>query len=246
VTSPAGPPPRPSTPNSAGSGSAAAVVDGIAEWLALVEDALQGLNHALNNRIGSLAALVELYHIGDLPDDGTPFRTVASDVSRLEDCTRLVRLLPADAFSGEEAVLLTDVLADVLAIVRFVHDTRETKVMVTPTPFVEPVRVERWALVRALALLLAGVKRQARSVNTNVQASMESSEQWVQIEMRLAGAPRASDQVEIIVPEGGDALLTSRYAAALAATMGGTVTIAPGCASLRLPTLKARRIADRR
>ena len=43
---------------------------GIEEWAELVDQALHGLHHALNNRIGSLSALVELYQLGDLPSDG--------------------------------------------------------------------------------------------------------------------------------------------------------------------------------
>ena len=54
-------------------GSAVVGHEGIEEWLELVEDALQGLHHALNNRIGSLSAVVELFQLGDLPAEGASF-----------------------------------------------------------------------------------------------------------------------------------------------------------------------------
>src|SRR5678815_1904793 len=125
----------------------------------IVDQALQGLHHALNNRIGSLSALVELYQLGDIPPDGSGFENLAADLRRLEDCNRMVRLLPRDSIAGEEALILDDVLADVLAIHRYLHDARDLSVTIVPTRYVEPVRVERWALVRVLTLLLADAHR---------------------------------------------------------------------------------------
>jgi hypothetical protein len=209
-------------------------IEGVEEWLELVDEALQGLHHALNNRIGSLSALVELYQLGDLPPDGSGFENLAADLTRLEDCNRMVRLIPRDGVSGEEPLILDDVVADVFAIHRFLHGVRDTQVSIVPTRYVEPIRVERWALVRVLALLLGDSKRLAMQLGAIVRVVTESDEQWVRVEFRV-GSPLAAD-----VP-------TSRgpYAQLLAQTFGGTVTRRPGIAELRMPTLKARRAADR-
>jgi len=206
------------------------------EWVELVDQALHGLHHALNNRIGSLSALVELSQLGDLPPDGSGFETVAADIKRLEDCSRLVRLLPRDRVSGEEALILDDVFADVFAIHRYLHDLREQSVTIVPTRYVEPVRVERWALVRVLTMLLRDAKRLAKDASTNVRIVTESDEQWVRIEFRI-GSPPVID-----VPVSGG----SRYAEALAESFGGSVERKPGVVAFKLPTLKARRAADRR
>lgn len=211
-------------------------LEGIEEWLELVELALQGLHHALNNRIGSLSALVELYQIGDLPDEGSGFQNVGADLKRLEEANRVIRLLPGAPGIGEEALILDDVLADVLAIHRHVHDMREFQVTIVPMRYVEPVRVERWALVRVLALLLADAKRLARRLNVSVRAVTESDEQWVRVEFRV-GSPPVAD-----TPYAS----RSRYAEALAEMFGGSVERRAGVVALRLPTLKARRAADRR
>jgi len=198
-----------------------------------VDQALHGLHHALNNRIGSLSALVELHQLGDLPTDGATFETLAADIKRLEDLSRMVRLLPRDTVSGEEALILDDVLADVFAIHRYLHDLREMSVTIVPTRYVEPVRVERWALIRVLTMLLRDAKRLAKDADTNVRAVTESDEQWVRIEFRV-GTPPVID-----VPTGGG------YAEMIAETFGGTIERKPGIAALKLPTLKARRAADR-
>jgi len=209
--------------------------EGVEEWLDLVDHALQGLHHALNNRIGSLSALVELYQLGDLPPDGSGFENLAADLARLEDCNRMVRLLPRDTVAGEEPLILDDVLADVFAIHRFLHDVRDQQVTIVPTRYVEPVRVERWALVRVLALLLADAKRLALTLNTSVRAVTESDEQAVRIEFRV-GSPLVDD---LPISARGP------YAELVASSIGGLVTRRPGVAELRLPTLKARRAADR-
>ena len=210
-------------------------LEGVEEWLDLVEQALQGLHHALNNRIGSLSALVELFQLGDLPPDGTGFESLGADLARLEDCNRMVRLLPRDSFAGEEPLILVDVLADVFAVHRFLHDVRDLQVTIVPTRYVEPVRVARWALVRVLTLLLADAKRLAKESSPIVRAVTESDEQWVRVEFRV-GSPLVT---ELPLAAKG------RYAEALAETFGGTVSRRPGIAELRLPTLKARRAADR-
>ncbi len=209
-------------------------IEGVEEWLELVDEALQGLHHALNNRIGSLSALVELYQLGDLPPDGTGFENLAADLTRLEDCNRMVRLLPRDGVSGEEPLILDDVVADVFAIHRFLHNVRDLQVTIVPTRYVEPVRVQRWALVRVLTLLLCDAKRLAKQSRSVIRAVTESDEQWVRVEFRI-GTPLVAE-----VPES-----RGPYAALVAELLGGVVTRRPGIAELKLPTLKARRAADR-
>jgi hypothetical protein len=210
--------------------------EGVEEWLDLVDHALQGLHHALNNRIGSLSAVVELYQLGDLPPTGSGFDNLAADLTRLTDCNRVIRLLPRDSIVGEEALILDDVLADVLAIHRYLHDARDLLVTIVPTRYVEPVRVERWALVRVLTLLLADAKRLAKARATTVRVVTESDEQWVRVEFRV-GTPLVEP-----VPESA----RGRYAELVASSFGGQVSRRAGVAEVRLPTLKARRAADRR
>jgi hypothetical protein len=223
---------EPDTPQ-AGSGTG---TTGLEEWLALVDQALQGLHHALNNRIGSLSAVVELFQMGDGPTDGTGFDSLSADLARLEECNRVVRLLPKDPAAGEEPLILDDVLADVFAIHRYLHDVRDLDVTIVPARYVEPVRAERWALLRVLTMLLADAKRLAKQTNAVVRAASQSDEQWVRIEFRI-GSPLVAE-----IP----AATSGSYAGTLAASFGGTVTRSPGLVQLRLPTLKARRAADRR
>ncbi len=210
--------------------------EGVEEWLDVVDHALRGLHHALNNRIGSLSALVELYQSDTKGDDAPALSSISTEVSRLEECSRIARLLPRSPAVGEEPLAFDDVLADCFAIHRFLHDARDIQVTIVPTRYIEPVRVERWALVHTLTLLLGDAKRLAQTTRSIVRALTESDEQWVQVEFQV-GTPLVA---------GTPLPVKSAYADRLALTFGGTVTRKPGVAALRLPTLKARRAADRR
>jgi hypothetical protein len=210
-------------------------LEGVEEWIELVDQALQGLHHALNNRIGSLSALVELHEMGDLPPDGSAFENLGVDLNRLQDCNRMVRLLPRDLVAGEEPLILDDVLTDVFAIHRYLHEVRELQVTIVPTRHVEPVRCERWALVHVLTLLLADAKRLAKDTDAPVRAVSESDEQWVRVQFHVGSPPIAETPAT-----------RGRYAEMLAAEFGGSIERRAGVVELRLPTLKARRAADRR
>ena len=214
-------------------GRSAPPIEGVEEWLELVEQALEGLHHALNNRIGSLSAVVELRQMGDAAADAARMEGMAADLARLEEANRAIGLLTRGG-SAEEPLIMDDVLADVFAIHRFIHDVRDLQVTIVPTRYVEPVRVQRWALLRVLVLLLKDAKRLAKQTNAVVRAATESDEQSVRVEFRI-GAPLAAETPTA----------PTRYAELVASTFGGTVSRRAGVAELRLPTLKARRAAAR-
>jgi len=201
-------------------------IEGIEEWLELVDQALQGLHHRLDGCIASISAQLE-----DSPADQTGLSNLATELVRLEDCNRMVCLLPHDAVAGEETLILDDVLNDVLAIHRYLHDARELEMTIAPSSFVEPVRVERWAVVRVLALLLADAKRLATQTETSVRATTEANDSCVCVELQVGEPP----VTETPSPSRGP------YAALLAETFGGKVDRRAGIVELRLPTLKSGR-----
>jgi hypothetical protein len=205
------------------------------EWLAIVDQVCHGVHHALNNRIGSLSALLELTRLGDLPPNDPAFASLSSELTRLEDCARAMRLIPR-AVVGEEPLIVDDVIADVIAVHGFLHELRDTPFTTAPTRFVEPVRTERWALVRVMVLLLADARRLARTTRASVHSTIESDERWVRVEFRVGPQPATGTPTPLHAP----------YAERLAESFGGVVSRREGVAELRLPTLKSRRAADQR
>lgn len=214
-------------------------VEDVEDWLALLDHALQGVHHALNNRIGTLSALVELAQLEELPPDGSAMKSVAADLGRLEECNRVVRLLPREHAAGEEPLMVDDVLTNVYAIHRFLHDVRDVPVTAPSARAAEPVRVERWALVRVLTLLLYDARRLAKRMDTLVRTSVESDEQWVRIDFRV-GENGESAVSDVPTSFGG------RYAELVGEALGGSVVREAGVVTVRLPTLKARRAREAR
>lgn len=206
----------------------------VQEWLDLVESALHGIHHSLNNRIGSLLAVVELHQSGGLAEVAGGLDGLSVEVERLQQCNRVVRLLP-DTPADEEALDIRDVLGDAMVIHELLPSTKELPIVLTSAA-ATPVRAERWALLRALTLLLRNAKSAAQSGGgkaPSVRASIEADEAWVRVVFRFGDTDVA------IAP-------SSRYVEILAERFGGAPTVAPGAVELRIPTLKARRAADRR
>src|SRR5688572_29388771 len=56
----------------------AAVID---DWRTISEELLQGLVHALNNRVAALSAFVELAKLGD--EDGDPLIVLPTEIAQL-------------------------------------------------------------------------------------------------------------------------------------------------------------------
>ena len=146
-------------------------IEGVEAWLTLVDQVLQGVHHALNNRIGSLSAMIELFQLADAPPDSANLEALSGDLARFGEANKVLRLLPRDAPAGEEPLILDDVLADVFVIHRFLHDFRDLQVTIVPTRFVEPVRCERSALLHVLTSLLMEVKRWPKSRPRSCAAS---------------------------------------------------------------------------
>lgn len=199
----------------------------------IVDQVCHGVHHALNNRIGSLSALLELTRLGDLPPNDPAFASLSTELTRLGECARTLGLMPRAPF-GEEPLIMDDVIADVIAVHTFLHDWRDTPFTIAPTRFVEPVRAERWALVRLLVLILADAKRLAKASRSSVHATLESDDRWVRVEFRVGPQSVTETPMPARAP----------HAEVLAGLLHGAVNRRPGAVELRLPTLKMRRAAD--
>jgi hypothetical protein len=198
-------------------------VPGAAEWLALSDDLLAGLVHALNNRVTALSVCAELAGLGDeqMLHDGL----LVAEVARLQRASALVALLPARGHA--EALEIGPVLQDAIAI--HAHHPRmrtvECAVEVAGAP--QPVRVPRWALLRLLLIMVDAAKggaHDARRSSTALQLSGDAEA------VRIRAATR----------DGGGA-----YAAEMAAMCGGALAREEERLVLTLPSLTELRRRER-
>jgi len=138
-------------PTSSASGSA-----GVDDWTTISNDLLQGLVHALNNRLSALGALMELARLRDETMD--PLAELPAEIAQLEGLTGMFALLP-ERRADAEALELSAALDDAIRLhehhLRLRAERCEVRYEGTPPP----VRAPRWALVRALVMLVHQAKR---------------------------------------------------------------------------------------
>jgi hypothetical protein len=126
------------------------------DWATLSNDLLQGLVHALNNRLSALGALMELARLRD--DAIDPLAELPTEIAQLHGLTGLFALLP-ERRADAEALELPAALDDAVRLhdhhLRLRAERCEVRFEGTPTP----VRAPRWALVRTLVMLVHAAKR---------------------------------------------------------------------------------------
>jgi len=198
-------------------------VPGAAEWLALSEHLLAGLVHGLNNRVTALSVCAELASLGDkqMLSDGV----LIAEVARLQRASGLMGLLSARGVA--EALEIAPVLDDAIAVHAHHPRMRAIECAVDIRGRMEPVRVPRWALLRALLFVVDAAKRASQSAELGTATiELGSTEGVVQV--------RAASQAGLGV-----------YAAVMASVCGGSLGAEDGVLVLTLPSLTEVRRRER-
>lgn len=198
-------------------------VPGAAEWVTLSDDLLAGLVHALNNRVTALSVCAELAGLGDeqMLTDGL----LLAEVARLQRASALVGLLPARG--NPEAMEIGPVLDDAIAIHAHHPRMRSVECSVSVVGPMQPVRAPRWALLRALLVVVDAAKGKAQELEQGTAA------------VRLVG-----DERSVCVRAAGRES-EGAYAVEMATLCGGTITREDGELVLALPSLTELRRRER-
>ena len=130
------------------------------DWRTISEEVLQGLVHALNNRVAALSAFVELAKLGD--EEGDPVTVLPVEIAQLHRLNALFGMLP-ERKSDPEALELRVVIDDVIRLHEHHPRLRGERVAVAFEGAPAVVRAPRWALVRALVMLVHSAKHAAES-----------------------------------------------------------------------------------
>lgn len=194
---------------------------GTDEWRTISDELLQGLVHALNNRVAALSAFVELAKLGD--DEGDPLTALPEEIAQLHRVNALFGLLP-ERKSEAEALELRDVLRDAIHLHEHHPRLRSQQVEVKLEGAPAAVRAPRWALVRALVMLVHAGKRAAEQTGGGGRFVVRV----------------LADDDEVSVRVGTDAV-PSADLVALAERCDGSVTTTRDELTLRLPSLRELR-----
>jgi C4-dicarboxylate-specific signal transduction histidine kinase len=195
------------------------------DWPTLSNDLLQGLVHALNNRLSALGALMELARLRDARVD--PLAELPTEIAQLQGLTGLFALLP-ERRAEAEALELSAALVDAVRLhehhLRLRAERCEVQYEGTPAP----VRAPRWALVRTFVMLVHAAKRsgEATSERRAVPIIVRSDESTVSVCVSTGANPSP------------DLLATGERA-------GGKFTREDGMLVFRMPTLSELRRRER-
>lgn len=197
-------------------------------WLAASDGLVAGVHHALNNRLGTVSALVQLASMegGSGPE---AFGALREEVERLGGTLRLLGMIPRRPREEPIPLRLTELLPDALALVAQHRDAREVHFAVETAPDLLPVLCPESALVHALLALLAGAAVAASESGTS------------RVDVRCTGDPH---RVTVEVEPDGDAVggpVGGAGLAALFAAAGGEAEVTETGIVARLPTLLAAR-----
>ena len=130
------------------------------DWRTISEDLLKGLVHALNNRVAALSAFVELAKLGGEEED--PLTVLPLEIAQLHRVNALFGLLPQRG-SEPEPLELRAVFDDALRLHEHHPRFRGEVVSLTYVGAPRAVRAPRWALMRAIVMLVHAAKREAGS-----------------------------------------------------------------------------------
>ena len=203
--------------------TAALARSGAAEWLALSDDLLAGLVHALNNRVTALGVCAELAALGD--EQMLEGGLLQAEVDRLQKVSALVALLPTRGRA--EALEIGPVLEDAVAMHGYHPRMRGVECAMEIAGAPQPVRAPRWALLRLLLIMVDGAKAGAEEAGRGSAV------------VRLTGDP-VSVLVRAVLREGGDS-----YATEMATRCGGTLSRENEELVLTLPSLTEVRRRER-
>jgi len=187
------------------------------DWATLSNDLLQGLVHALNNRLSALGALTELARLRDETMD--PLAELPSEVAQLHGLTGLFALLP-ERRTEAEALELSAALDDAMRLHEHHLRLRAERCDVRYEGTPPPVRAPRWALVRTLVMLVHAAKRSGAPMLVTTDDTTAS------VCVRSAEGP-------------------SRDLVAASERAGGELVREDGLLAFRLPTLAELRRRER-
>ena len=131
------------------------------DWRTISEDLLKGLVHALNNRVAALSAFVELTKLGGGEEEDS-LTVLPQEIAQLHQVNALFGLLPQRG-SEPEPLELRAVFDDAVRLHEHHPRFRGEPVSLTFDGAPGAVRAPRWALMRAMVMLVHAAKSEARS-----------------------------------------------------------------------------------
>lgn len=203
-----------------------------ARWLAIHDELLRGITHALSNRIATIGATSYMLEHGDVAVPQT-IEALRVESERMDTLLQQLRQLPARPGAEPEPMTVGDLCSNAIRIHAHHGEWRDCEVDVIEDPDVYPIWGEPSGITHAILVALTAAKRNAVP-GSRVRIHVSGNTSVVRIS---ASAPDANDS-------GNNLNIADAEAASwLVATHGGTARALDHGAELEVPTLLAVRRA---
>ena len=216
--------------------SAASSREGAARWLAIHDELLRGLAHALSNRVATVAAAAYLIESQERPSAASA-QLLRIEADQLEGILHLVRLLPRGNDGDAEPVMAADAARTAIELHGHHAVLHGIPCELAKADDVQPAWGDHIALPQAIAVGL-GVAKRAAVDQRGVRIAVSSTDDVVRLAIECPFHPRGT------VHGVDDALDIEAINWLLAATGGDAVLTDGGC-TIEVPSLSAaRRLRD--
>lgn len=203
-----------------------------ARWLAIHDELLRGISHALSNRIATVGAATYMFEHGDVAVEQA-VASLRGESERLEQLLQQLRLLPQRLEAAAEPITADDACNSAVKLHAHHGELRDFVCDTTVDPDVYPIWAEPHGFGHALLVALTTAKRNA--VNGSRIALRVSGDAAV-VRFRVVADEHVAE---------ADALneVDASAASWLLAPHGGTARALPHGCELEVPTLLAARRA---
>lgn len=214
-----------------------AVPHGADRWLAIHDDLLRGLTHALSNRAGTIAATA---YLAEMQPQAlvTSTATLRAEAERLDGVLQLLRMLPRRQEAAAEPIIPGDAITQAIGLQGYHPLVGDVPVRVALEGDPQPAYVDPVALVQALTAAIGAAQRAAgRDGHTTLRVDSDTEHVTFTAAGWNAGGTAGSADDACAYDAGAVNWLLASYAGSGVATASGL--------AVRVPTLQAARRRQR-
>lgn len=214
-----------------------------ARWLAIHDELLRGISHALSNRIATVGAASYMFEHGDVAVEQA-VASLRAESERMDQLLQQLRLLPQRPGAAAEPITADDACNGAVKLHAHHGELRDFACDITVDPDVYPIWAEPQSFCHALLVALTTAKRNAAVPGSRI-ALRVTGDTNTAIFRVIPDTPLGDNPLGDNPLNDVDALNESDANAArwLLAFHGGTARAVPHGCELEVPTLLAARRA---
>lgn len=155
--------------------------EGAARWLAIHDELLRGLTHALSNRVATISAVAQMIGLTNQSDERSP-HMLRVEADQLEHLLHLLRLLPRYDRGEAEPIMASDAARSAIELHTFHPTLRDIACELIVSDDLAPAWADPSALQHAIVVALTIAKRSAGALGAT-QVHISSTPDIVRVDV---------------------------------------------------------------